>query len=268
MIKKATLLFGLVLANLHGFAQGEFNIQMTFVKGGQFYMGCDDPKYLYPEFQNEKPVHRVSVTDFYIGKYEVTLGTYRKLMGKYPPAYDGVDYGNKFCDECPVVMMSWDDVQEFIKKLNEKTGKNYRLPTETEWEYAARGGKYTEGYKFAGGNKPSPVAWWGKKRGTTHPIGEKSPNELSIYDMSGNVSEWCSDWYDEAYYGKTVDQMNPKGPATGQYRIVRGGSYFDPEEMCRNTYRNRLAPNVRRWDLGFRLATDAPSGTVPEKAGK
>jgi formylglycine-generating enzyme required for sulfatase activity len=269
-MKKTALLLGLLLMNFWGFGQGEFNIQMVFVKGGQFYMGCDDPKFMDPEYDNEKPVHRVSVTDFYLAKYEVTLGTYRKLMGKFPPAYDGVDYGNKFCDECPIVMMSWEDAQAFIKRLNEKTGKNYRLPTETEWEYAARGGKYTEGYKFAGSNRPGPVAWWGKIRGTTHPVGEKLPNELGIFDMSGNVAEWCADWYGADYYAGTVDQTNPKGPSTGKLRVVRGGSYYDPEEMCRTVYRNRLAPATRRWDLGFRLAMDAPSGaTAPQgKDGK
>lgn len=264
-MKKAVLFLSGLLLTLSGYSQKEISVQMVFVKGGSFYMGSDDPKYHYPEFENERPVHRVSVTDYYIGKYEVTLGQYRKLMGVYPPAYNGVDYGNKFCDDCPVVMLSWEDAQDFIKKLNARDHKNYRLPTETEWEYAAKGGKYAKDQKFPGSNKPGSVAWYGKKNGTTSPVGMKDPNELSIYDLAGNVAEWCADWYGEEYYKGIVDVMDPKGPASGKERVVRGGSYFDEADACRSVNRGHYDPKTRKWNLGFRLAMDAPTKAEPVK---
>jgi formylglycine-generating enzyme required for sulfatase activity len=178
-------------------------------------------------------------------------------MGILPTPYNGADYANKDCDICPVVKVSYDDVQEFIKRLNEKyPGKNYRLPTELEWEYAARGGKYSGNYTYAGSNKLSSVGWYGRPKGATHPIGEKEPNELGIYDMSGNVLEWCSDWYDADYYKTTLDAVDPKGPATGEKKVARGGSYYDDDAVCRTVYRSRFTPKTRQWNLGFRLATD------------
>ncbi|MES2703824.1 MAG: SUMF1/EgtB/PvdO family nonheme iron enzyme [Bacteroidota bacterium] len=263
-MKKAILIMAGLLLHMQAFCQKEILVQMVFVKGGSFFMGSDDPHYHSPEFENERPVHRVSVTDFYIAKYEVTLGQYRKLMGMYPPAYNGVDYGNKYCDECPVVMLSWEDAKAFIKKLNERDHKNYRLPTETEWEYAARGGKYAQDKKYAGSNKLSTVAWYGRKNGATSPVGKKEPNELSIYDMAGNVAEWCEDWYGEDYYKGVIDAMNPKGPAGGKLRVVRGGSYFDEADECRSVHRSRYDPKKRQWNLGFRLAMDAPSGSTAQ----
>lgn len=260
-MRKIVLFLALAIAAPKAFCQKDLSVQMVFVKGGTFFMGNDDPEYPSPEFENEHPLHRVSQGDFFISKYEITNGLYKRLMGVFPPAYNGVDYGNKYCEDCPVVMMSWDDVQDFIKRLNEKTGKNYRLPTETEWEYAAKGGKYSEGHKFAGGDKLNAVGWFGKKKGTTNPIGQKLPNELSIYDMSGNVAEWCQDWYEENYYKTTIDAVNPKGPSSGTYRVVRGGSFFDVGDMCRVVNRHKLEPNTRRWDLGFRLCLDAEKTT-------
>lgn len=261
-MKKIALLVAALWSTSPAFCQKDLAVQMVFVKGGKFYMGNDDPKYPTPEFENERPLHRVSVGDFYISKFEITNGLYKKLYGVFPPAYNGVDYGNKYCEECPVVMLSYDDVQDLIKKLNEKTGKSYRLPTETEWEYAAKGGKYSENFTFAGGNKLNTVGWFGKKRGTTNPVGQKTANELSIFDLSGNVAEWCSDWYDENYYKGTVDAVNPLGPDAGQYKVVRGGSFFDVGDMCRTVNRHHLDPKTRRWDLGVRLVLDAPSGAT------
>lgn len=234
----------------------KINIQMIYVKGGSFFRGCEDPKYKGEEFENERPVHRVTVTSFSIGKYEVTQGQWRSLMGILPAAYHDVDYINKDCDECPVVKVSYDDVLEFIRRLNEATGKTYRLPTELEWEYAARGGKYSGNYIYAGSNKLSNVGWYGKPKSATHPVGQKEPNELSIYDMSGNVLEWCTDWYDPEYYKTTTDAVDPKGPEIGKFKVVRGGSYFSEDYICRTVYRSRFAPNTRQWNLGFRLAMD------------
>lgn len=257
-MKKISILVACLILSIRGFCQMDMrNIQMVFVKGGNFYQGCDDRKYSAEEFDNERPIHRVSVSSYYIGKYEVTLGQWRYIMGVNPPAYNGSEYENKACDECPVVKVSYDDILEFIKRLNAKyPGKNYRLPTETEWEYAARGGQHTENYKYAGSNKAGEVAWYGKENGTTHKVGLKKPNELGIYDLTGNVAEWCSDWYDKSYYEKTINALDPKGPEKGDKKILRGGCYMDDDVICRNTYRSRVPTNTSKWYIGFRLAMD------------
>jgi formylglycine-generating enzyme len=255
-MKRVLLLLLFLSTAFHGFSQNEMKIQMIFVKGGSFYMGCDDPKFHGEEYDDERPVHRVSVSSFYLCKYEVTLGQYRHIMGMYPPAYNGIDYGNKYCDDCPVVKISWDDAQEFIRRVNKKYNKHYRLPTETEWEYAARGGLHSKNCMFSGSNNAGTVAWFGRRNGTTHPVGQKEPNELGIYDMSGNVAEWCADWYGPEYYQGTVDNVNPKGPEKGDKRICRGGSYFDEDVACRVVDRGRYEPNTSQWNIGFRLAMD------------
>lgn len=256
-MKKAIILSAVLFIGLSCLAQRNLNVQMVYVKGGTFFRGSDDPKYNDPEFDNEKPVHRITVTSFYIGKYEITQGQWKKLMGILPPSYTGIDYINKGCDDCPIVKVNYEDVQEFIRRLNEKfPGKNYRLPTELEWEFAARGGNYTGKYRYAGANKLSTVGWYGRRRGAPHPVGQKEPNELGIYDLSGNVSEWCSDWYDADYYKTTLDAIDPKGPETGEEKVLRGGSYYDKDEVCRTVYRDHISPEKRRWNIGFRLATD------------
>ncbi|RLD58109.1 MAG: sulfatase-modifying factor protein, partial [Bacteroidetes bacterium] len=161
---------------------------MVFVKGGTFQMGSNNGG------TDEKPVHRVSLDDFYIGKYEVTQKQWRKIMGNNPSHFFG-------CDNCPVETVSWNDVQKFITKLNQKTGQHYRLPTEAEWEYAARGGSFESPTKYAGNNYVDKVAWYyNNSNEKTHPVGEKKPNKIGIYDISGNVWEWCSDWYSNNYY--------------------------------------------------------------------
>ena len=257
-MKRTALVIALIFMGIKAFCQDDYaNIQMVYVKGGRFFQGCDDHRFLSEEYDNEKPLHRVTVSSFYIGKFEFTLGQYRSLMGIRPIPYQGSDYGNKDCDNCPVVKLSWDEVMDLIKKLNEKTGKHYRLPTETEWEYAARGGKYSKNQDYSGSNKLSEVAWFGKANGTTHPIGEKQPNELGIYDMAGNVAEFCSDYYADDYYSKTVDAIDPKGPAKGDKRVLRGGSYLDDNITCRSVHRGMVKQNLRTWDNGFRLALDS-----------
>lgn len=263
-MKKTLFLLAGILYFVGGFAQKktqDLNFQMIFVKGGNFYMGLDDPRFHSEEYDNERPVHRVSVSDFYIGKYEVTLGQWKKIMGVFPPAYNGVDYANKECDDCPVVKVSFEDVLEYIRRLNEKfPDKHYRLPTETEWEFAAKAGKYSKGYMYSGSNRLSTVGWSGKKKGIAHSVGEKDANEIGIYDMSGNVAEWCTDWYGEDYYSKTTDAVNPKGPTQGTLRIARGGSYYDDDAMCRSVNRGRFDPKTRQWNIGFRLAIDGSAG--------
>ncbi|MAT55238.1 MAG: hypothetical protein CMN32_12215 [Saprospirales bacterium] len=218
--------------------------EMVFVQGGTFQMGSTDGD------SDEEPVHTVRVDDFYIGKYEVTQAQWWAVMGDNPSYFSD-------CDNCPVENVSWNDVQTFIRKLNEKTGKHYRLPTEAEWEYAARVGK--NGYKYAGSNDPDEVAWYKSNSGSkTHPVGLKKPNVLGLYDMSGNVWEWCQDWYDAAYYKnyKNGPGNNPQGPSSGSYRVLRGGSWFNLPRYCRVAGRGRSDPSYRYSGGGFRLAQD------------
>jgi len=227
--------FGDLSENING-----VSIDMVAVKGGCFNMGSNDGE------SDEKPVHQVCVDDFYIGKYEVTQKQWKEIMGNNPSRFK--------CDNCPVEQVNWNDVQDFIKKLNTKTGNNYRLPTEAEWEYAARGGNQSKGYTYSGSNTIGSVAWYtGNSGSKTHTVGTKKANELEIYDMSGNVWEWCSDLYGGDYYGKSL-KNNPAGPTTGSYRVPRGGGWDDYATRCRVANRFRDSPGARRNYLGFRLA--------------
>ncbi|MEK7263456.1 MAG: formylglycine-generating enzyme family protein, partial [Bacteroidota bacterium] len=196
--------------------------EMVYVEGGSFEMGSNDGD------SNEKPVHRVTVDDFYIGKYVVTQKEWEAVMGNNPSNFQG--------DNLPVEQVSWDDVQEFLQKLSTKTGKNYRLPTEAEWEYAARGGHKSSGNTYSGSNRIDNVAWYdGNSNSQTHTVGTKQPNELGIYDMTGNVWEWCSDWYGS--YSSNA-QTNPQGSSSGSDRVLRGGSFTDDGGSCRVAYRS------------------------------
>jgi serine/threonine protein kinase/formylglycine-generating enzyme required for sulfatase activity len=216
-------------------------IEMVLVKGGTFDMG-DTFNEGYPD---EKPVHSVTVSDFYIGKTEVTQKQWVAIMGSNPSYFIG--------DNRPVESVTWNDVQEFIRKLNARTGGNFRLPTEAEWEYAARGGNKSRGYKYSGSNNVDEVAWYdGNSNDRTHPVGTKKPNELGIYDMSGNVWEWCADWYDKAYYSNSPYE-NPTGPASSQVRVLRGGSWYHFGYYLRCSYRYGVYPIDRYSVIGFRL---------------
>ena len=195
---------------------------------------------------DEKPQHSVSVSDFSIGKYEVTQAQWRAVMGKDPAALSF-----KGCDQCPVERVSWNDIQEFLKILNAKTGKKYRLPTEAEWEYVARGGNQSAGYPYAGSDALAEVAWYNdNSSGKIHPVGQKKANELGLYDMSGNVWEWCQDRYG-AY--SITSQTNPTGAASGSDRVYRGGSWGDGERVCRVSLRNYYYWSFRYNSVGFRL---------------
>jgi formylglycine-generating enzyme required for sulfatase activity len=220
--------------------------ELIYVKGGTFTMGCTSEQ--GDDCNNrEKPTHRVTVSDFYIGKYEVTQAQWKSVMGSNPSRFTG--------DNLPVEQVSWNDVQEFIRKLNAQTGKNYRLPTEAEWEYAARGGAQSRGYKYSGSNTVGDVAWYGDNSGkATHPVGQKLPNGLGLYDMSGNVEEWCSDRYGDY---SSSSQTNPAGPSSGSSgsrRVVRGGSL---EGGVHVWHRDGGGPGLRDYSLGFRLASDS-----------
>ena len=234
-------------------------IAMVLVKGGCFQMG----DIFGDGSRHEKPAHKVCVDDFKIGIYEVTQLQRKDVMGSNPSF-------NKNCDSCPVESVSWDDVQIYIKKLNSTTGKKYRLPTEAEWEYAARSGGKQE--KYAGFNKESQFHEYGnfcdsncvyehkdKKQDDgykkTSPVGSYKPNSLGLYDMSGNVYEWVNDRYEKDYYSKSPES-NPPGPLTGDKRVLRGGSWDNFAFVSRTLARYKDSPHVRYFFDGFRLAED------------
>ena len=198
-----------------------------------------------------RPVHQVTVADFYLGKTPVTQKQWRDIMGSNPSHF-------KNCEDCPVENVSWNDAQAFIDKLKAKTGVKFRLPTEAEWEYACRGGqKSTAAYLYAGSNNLEEVGWYGENsQSKTHPVAGKKPNDLGLHDMSGNVWEWCQDWYDENYYEVCKKQgivENPTGPANGSYRVLRGGYWSGSAQYCRSADRFRGGPGFRSGYVGFRL---------------
>ena len=218
------------------------SIDMVRVEAGTFTMGAT------PEMKNpydyEKPTHRVTLTnDYYIGKYEVTQALWQTVMGNNPSNFKG--------DNLPVEKVSWDDCQVFLNKLNRITGKMFRLPTEAEWEYAARGGNKSRGYQYSGSNNLSDVAWYDDNSGNkTHAVGTKQPNELGIYDMSGNVSEWCQDWYGEY---NSSSQVNPTGANSGSYRVGRGGCWGSGARRFHSSCRGCGTPGGRYNNIGLRL---------------
>jgi formylglycine-generating enzyme required for sulfatase activity len=216
--------------------------EMVRVEGGTFTMGCTSEQG-GDCYDSEKPTHQVTVSGFQMGKYEVTQAQWRVVMGNNPSSFSG-------CDDCPVENVSWNDAQAYIAKLNQQTGKKYRLPTEAEWEFAARGGNKSKGSKYAGGTDIGSVAWYSSNSSSkTHAVGEKQANELGIYDMSGNVWEWCEDWYGDY---SSSPQTNPKGPQNGSYRVLRGGSLYYDAKYCRVSYRDLSNPDLR-FNYGFRL---------------
>ena len=200
--------------------------EMVYVEGGTFDMGATTEQGSDAE-SDEKPVHSVTLDGYYIGKCEVTQELWEAVMGSNP--------SNSMGAQKPVESVSWNDCQNFIKKLNSLTGRTFRLPTEAEWEYAARGGNKSRHYKYSGSGNIGYVAWYYKNSGsTTHAVGTQTANELGIYDMSGNVCEWCSDWYGGYSAGS---QTNPQGPSSGSARVLRGGSWSDYARYCRVSYR-------------------------------
>jgi len=224
----------LVTVNLHP-AEPE----MVFVEGGTFMMGCNDS--ICNSFYI--PRHQVTLSSFYIAKYPVTQKQWMALMGENPSVYKG--------DDMPVNNITWHKTQYFINYLNEITGKNYRLPTEAEWEFAARGGNKSEGYRYSGSDNLDEVAWFlDNSEGKLHPVGKKKPNELGIYDMSGNIREWCSDWHD---YYLDIPQINPTGPEKGRYHLTRGGYFNTNNHFCIVWARNAVLHDPVFFTFGFRL---------------
>ncbi|MBR1688216.1 MAG: SUMF1/EgtB/PvdO family nonheme iron enzyme [Prevotella sp.] len=221
---------------------------MKGVQGGTFQMGSNDSE----AESNEKPVHQVTVSSFRIGQTEVTQELWQAVMGTNPSKFKGA--------KRPVECVSWEDCQQFIQRLNAKTGKQFRLPTEAEWEYAARGGNRSSGSKYAGSSSIDAVAWYtvnSYKKGSnspdygTHEVGTKQPNELGLYDMSGNVNEWCSDWYGSY---SSASQTNPAGPSSGSIPVVRGGCWDLDAQSCRVSDRGNCSPGSRVRRIGLRLA--------------
>lgn len=215
---------------------------MVYVSGDTFTMGATSEQGNEAE-KDEKPTHNVTLSSYYICKYEVTQALWQAVMGSNPSYFKG--------DNLPVEHVSWYDCQTFINRLNSYTGRNFRLPTEAEWEFAARGGNYSRRYKYSGSNYIGDVAWYhGNSGNRTHPVGTKQANELGLYDMSGNVWEWCSDWYG-AY--NSYSQTDPTGPYSGSDRVARGGSWIIYARICRSSFRYNYTPDDSNFDLGLRL---------------
>jgi formylglycine-generating enzyme len=233
--------------------------EMVFVEGGTFRMGSEDSNADAEDW--EKPAHDVTIDSFYMGKYPVTQVMWKVLMKGENPSYL---IGN----DLPVEMVSWDEIQVFIEKLNAQTGQKYRLPTEAEWEYTAKGGLYFKDFpcKYAGSNKLNEVGWYSENSySETKPVGLKSPIFLGVHDMSGNVFEWCSDkiaGFQQDYKNvieqsakdvKTGVLLNPIGVVEGTSRVLRGGTSYSNVQDCRSTFRNYYPPSHRDYNIGFRL---------------
>lgn len=230
------------------FTVNDVSFRMIKVKGGTFTMGCTSEQDGECE-RDEKPAHKVTLSDYYIGQTEVTQALWKAVMGSNPSYFEK---GNNY----PVEQVSWNDCQEFVNKLNnllssQLDGKRFALPTEAQWEYAARGGNKSRHYKYSGSNTSDNVAWFtDNSRNSTHAVGTKSVNELGIYDMSGNVLEWCQDWYGSY---SSSSQTNPTGPSSGTYRVSRGGSWFNRAKNSRVSYRCSPSPDNRSSNLGLRV---------------
>jgi len=226
-------------------------MEFVWVPGGCYQMGCGS--WQSDCMDEEKPVHEVCVDGFWMGKTEVTQGQWQQIMDDNPADNTSIF---KNTENYPVEEVSWNDTQEFLQKMTRKSGKNYRLPTEAEWAYAARSGGKEE--KYASGSNDDAVAWHDGNSGNhTHPVAQKLPNGLGIYDMIGNVWEWCQDWYGDKYYGNSP-RNNPRGPFLGSDRVSRGGSWKYYRDWPRRlAFRNSFRPDKRYPFLGFRLVLPA-----------
>jgi|CXWL01.1.fsa_nt_gi formylglycine-generating enzyme required for sulfatase activity len=220
-------------------------MEFILVEGGEFLMGDDQS-----QFDEEKPAHRVKLSTFYISKYPVIQSQWQAVAGENPAFFKGLNR--------PVENVSWHEVQDYIEKLSKQTGKQFYLPTEAQWEYTARGGKYSQSYNYSGSDKLKQVAWYTENSNETHEVGLLLANELGICDMSGNVWEWCADALSEGYYQVCQQQgviENPPGPVADSdaYRVLRGGSSFDSSLNCRVARRGAAPPSYRSDNFGFRL---------------
>lgn len=219
---------------------GNIKFNMIRVEGGTFQIGAEDG------YKDSTQVHNVTLSDYYIGETVVTMDLWYAVM-KAVPANLTEAHRTK-----PVTMVNWKACQDFINKLNERTGLKFALPTEAQWEYAARGGNKSKGCTYSGSNVIFEVAWFENNSGrTSHQVGGMRPNELGLFDMSGNVWELCQDWYEQEYHNSS--QNNPTGPITGKRRVIRGGSYNSKAGLCRIFVRDSIDPEESHGDRGFRL---------------
>ena len=222
----------------------DLGINMVYVEGGTFKMGATSEQGSDAEI-DEKPVHSVTLDSYYIAETEVTQAQWRAVMGTNPSYFTG--------DNRPVEQVSWYEAREFCRRLSQLTGKRYALPTEAQWEYAARGGKKSKGYMYSGSNTIDDIAWYyDNSSNTTLSVKQKQPNELGLYDMSGNVWEWCSDWWNSNYYSSSPS-INPTGPTTGSNRVLRGGHWSSIARYCRVSFRG-ITPDGGSGITGCRLA--------------
>ena len=232
---------GSVSAANEVFKVKDIEFRMIKVEGGTFTMGATSE--MENPYDDEKPTHQVTLSSYYIGETEVTQALWKAVMGSNPSRFEG--------DDLPVEKVSWNDCQTFISKLNALTGKRFRLPTEAEWEFAARGGNQSRHTPFSGSSRIDDVAWYDGNSGSkTHPVKTKQPNELGIYDMTGNVWEWCQDWFGSY---SSYAQTNPTGAGSGSYRVGRGGSWRNFPRHCRSSFRYFNSPGYSGYDLGLRL---------------
>jgi formylglycine-generating enzyme len=245
-INKVLIVLNLITFSV--FAQGDLP-DMVLVEGGSFTMGSSAKT----AEEEERPAHKVTVSSFYISKHEVTVAQYKafctatKRQMPKPPKWG-------WNDKSPIVNVTWDDAAAYCDWLSKKTGKKYRLPSEAEWEYAAKGGKKSKNTKYAGSAKIEDVAWYDKNSNQqTQSVGTKTPNELELYDMTGNVWEWCNDWFLHDYYPKSPE-VNPPGPAKGNQKVQRSGSWINYFEDNRITVRIGNLPTERDGFFGFRVA--------------
>lgn len=256
-ISAIVLPMALILASFTKNSTKSYEPEMVSVEGGSFAMGNKNK-----DEYDAKPVHQVTLSSFKMSKYEITNAQWKAVMGNNPSV-------NKDCDNCPVDNVKWNEVQDYLKKLDSLTGKHYRLPTEAEWEFAASSGKKTHGYVYAGGDDINTVAWYAKNSNhTTHPVGTKQPNELGIYDMTGNVVEWCNDRYAEYdaksqeidiyNYIPNIPRVNAQGLAIGEGHVMRGGSWAQRPEYSRVTTRG---DDCAAWhgNFGFRVVLSPSS---------
>ena len=241
-----SLATGITERNSSSHPTSEIDIALVLVKGGCFQMG----DIFNDGYKSEKPVHEVCVNDFSISKYLLTQSLWKVVMGTKPSVFTG--------DRWPVDSVSWEEAQQFITKLNAMTGRQYRLPTEAEWEYSARSGGKQE--KWSGTSDESQLgdfAWYSTNSyEMTHEVGTKKPNELGLFDMTGNVWEWVQDWYEDIYY-ENSPRDNPQGPVTGTRRVLRGGGWRTAAGIVRASSRSCLSPSRRYYDIGFRLVLPA-----------
>ena len=235
---------GEVIEKSREFEVNGVRFKMIYVEGGSFMMGAADDD--SEAWDDEKPCHKVTLDGYYMAETQVTQALWEAVMGWNP--------SNWKAPNRPVECVTWDDCQKFLMKLNALTGMQFCLPTEAQWEYAARGGKCSKGYKYAGSNDLGSVAWYyGNSNGETHDVKQKEPNELGFYDMTGNVWEWCNDWLAGSYYANSPEH-NPQGPGSGYCRVLRGGTWCCDARRCRLSYRDLDGPGCGGNGYGLRFA--------------